>query len=219
MDILENLPFKESRKDYLTRKYGDMWNLDKFDHRWERSNKNYYDWFKANNVIKKYLGKSFNEAFSYYCKLVPQYEQSTFLGKFNLGRHKYFYHYYIPDYIIDDDGNIQINPKSKLNRKPIYVFRSFDYEYAYKDKITGEIKNKLSYYKKENLDNYDKITTKGIYKTFNSITPEYKALIREDYKKEKRFKKQQSLIKIKNANTILRERKLINNKKKKEILN
>ena len=79
---LDSLPKKESRKAYLTKKHGDMWNLHHFDHSWHRSDKNDYVWVKVKRVIKKYMGKSFDEAFSYFCTLVPKHEQSEFLKEF-----------------------------------------------------------------------------------------------------------------------------------------
>ena len=76
LDELEKLPKRESRKAYLTRKYGDMWDLPRFDHPWYRSNKSDLAYVKAQRVIKKFFGKSFNKAFSYYCKLVQINEKN-----------------------------------------------------------------------------------------------------------------------------------------------
>ena len=86
----ENLPFKASRKEYITNKFGDMWNIHKFDHPWHRSDKTKSPWFILDNVIKKFKGDIYDNAFSYFCKLVPYYEQSKF--------HDYFYPYLHPKY-------------------------------------------------------------------------------------------------------------------------
>lgn len=85
IDKLDKLPSRESRKMYITREFGDMWNINKFDHPWdwERSDKTKSTWFILDNVIKKFKGDAYNNAFSYYCKLVPYYEQHKF--------HDYFF--------------------------------------------------------------------------------------------------------------------------------
>ena len=224
MDILEkyeNLPFREGRKDYLTRKYGNMWNT-RFDHPWEKSEKSDYDWFKAKNILRKYLGKSFDEAFSYYCTLVPFHEQETFLWYFGRGRYTYRSYYY--DYIVDDEGNIQRNPKSTKFKKSVYVFVSFDYKYGYKHKVTGEIVDPSSYGFKcgfssyyKNTDEYEKVTLKGIYKRFDTITPEFKRLKREDIRRKRRFKKEQELKMSKEADEALRKATWRENQLKKSV--
>ena len=78
----ENLPFKASRKEYLTEKYGDMWNIHKFDHPWYRSNKTKSPYFILDNAIKKFRGDSFDNAFSYYCKFVKREDQELFIEYF-----------------------------------------------------------------------------------------------------------------------------------------
>ena len=82
LDDNENLPFKASRKEYITEKYGDMWNFHKFDHPWYRSDKTKSPWFILDNVIKKFKGDSFDNAFSYYCKLVKREDQKLFIEYF-----------------------------------------------------------------------------------------------------------------------------------------
>lgn len=82
LEKLEELPKKESRKEYITRKYGDMWDLRRFDHPWYRSDKNDDPQVIAKRVIKKYLGKSFDDAFSYYCTLVKKHEHDEFLYEY-----------------------------------------------------------------------------------------------------------------------------------------
>ena len=123
---LDNLPFKASRKEYITEKYGDMWNIHKFDHPWERSDKTKSPWFILDNVIKKFKRDTYDNAFSYYCKLVPYYEQRRF--------HEYFYPYLHPKYgkdfilvnnIITENGNAwskrrKHNKKEKRSSKQYY---------------------------------------------------------------------------------------------------
>ena len=77
---LEELPKFESRKFYLTRKYRDMWNLDRFDRpRYWR--KEPYRKIK-DRILHHYIGRNFDDAFSYYCKKVPQFYQFLFLEEF-----------------------------------------------------------------------------------------------------------------------------------------
>ena len=75
MSKLNELPFRESRKEYITRKYGDMGNVKRFDNSWVRSEKSDFPWVIAKRVILHNVGKSFDKAFSYYCKQVEQYDQ------------------------------------------------------------------------------------------------------------------------------------------------
>jgi hypothetical protein len=62
--IEENLPFRESRKQYITRKHGNMWNLHRFDHPWYTSSRT--AWALATRIIKAHVGKHVNLAFSDY---------------------------------------------------------------------------------------------------------------------------------------------------------
>lgn len=79
MNLKELLKF-ESRKQYLTRKYRDMRNLDKFD-RPSYWKKEPYEKIK-NRILYHYVGKSFDEAFSHYCKHVPVEYKYLFLEEF-----------------------------------------------------------------------------------------------------------------------------------------
>lgn len=76
---LEKLPNFESRKQYLTRKYKDMYNLGRFDHPLSMRTK-YYK--VRDRILHHYIGKSFDEAFSHFCKIVPKHYQHLFLEVF-----------------------------------------------------------------------------------------------------------------------------------------
>ena len=82
LDELEFLPSHESQKEYLTRTYSWMFSLKKFDNPGRRSEKSDYPSVKAFWVINKNIGKNFDLAFRYYCKLVKKNEQSEFLYYF-----------------------------------------------------------------------------------------------------------------------------------------
>jgi hypothetical protein len=192
---LDSLPKKESRKAYLTKKHGDMWNLHHFDHSWHRSDKNDYVWVKVKRVIKKYMGKSFDEAFSYFCTLVPKHEQSEFLKEFENA-----YGWYEPQYIIDDNGNIQINKnshrykKKKDKSKESVIFYSIDYEEGWYDTITKKIYNNKEFsrlhYDMFPTKNFIKIVICGYSKEFESKKDkEYIRLMKEKAKQKKLFDK------------------------------
>lgn len=109
----EHLPKRENRKEYLTRVYGNMWDLNKFDHSW------YWKipyWKKINQIIDKNVGKSFDLTFSYICKKFDIQFQKYFLDSFDgYYRHKFNNHY------IDDNGLIQETKVTKL-KKEIYLY-------------------------------------------------------------------------------------------------
>lgn len=121
LDRLENMPIRESRAAYLTRKYVNMYNIDKFDHPWYRHlvyNK------MCDRILQNNIGKSFAMAFSYYCSKAPFQYQYTFLDEF-ADRSRWN-----PDYSIDSDGLIVYNP----SRLSWYKYRPVkDYRY-YRDK-------------------------------------------------------------------------------------
>lgn len=209
IEILETLPFKEGRKAYITRKYGDMWDLPRFDHPHYRSEKSDYPWVKAERVIKKFLGKSFDKAFSYYCNQVKVYEQYEFLDNFNQHQ-SWGYSSHPSEYIVDDKGNIQINPeykkryrKRKKDTSNGVTFESYDYAEGYRHNETGEIKNNLTWC--DNPRRWARIVVSGFWKHFDDVNDkEYHRLKREDrhrkelndrrYKKWARYEKQYSFL-------------------------
>jgi len=201
LDNLENLPKRESRKDYLTRKYGDMWDLKKFDHPHYRSENSDYPWVKAERVIKKFIGKQFDKAFSYYCKQVEQFEQYHFHTYFKKDEHRWN-RSYPSKFIVDKNGNIQRNkeyeqkPWKKKNKDKKVIFTSFDYKEGYYNKETGETVTQLSYCAtfKHNRHKWKEIVVSGFWKEFESKEDkEYIRLMIEDKKRkkleERRYKK------------------------------
>ena len=110
--------------------------------KWKKSNRNYngYDksfgkrnpYFTARKIAQKNIGKSFDNAFSYYCKNVRQEDQKEFIELFG-GTWN--------NYIIDELGLIQLNP----NRLPVIsetkrTFTSNDIEYKTIHKDSGILK-------------------------------------------------------------------------------
>jgi len=60
-----------------------------------------WPWDRIDKLLKKYIGKPFDDAFSYYCKQVPKYQQHIFLEYFSPSHYRWRDEYYI-----DDDGLI-----------------------------------------------------------------------------------------------------------------
>ena len=74
-----------------------------------------------NRFLTHYLNKSFDLAFSHFCKVVPKVLQKEFLDKFN----PYRYHksdYYIEDGIIRKDITAYQYSKSARKRKPVVFY-------------------------------------------------------------------------------------------------
>lgn len=213
IDKLDELPLRENRASYITRKYGDMWDLNRFDHPWFRNYKSEYAWVKAERIIKKFIGKNYDKAFSEYCKLVKPYEQDVFYNDFFKNGT-----YYKSEYIIDKQKRIQLNKerirednKRRLKRKEGGVwFYSIDYQTAYMHRVTGEILSRKDYnwynwydnkhcYRNPLDRNYVEVIVSGFEKHFKSEKdPEYirlnaekikqKALYQKLERKEKRAK-------------------------------
>lgn len=182
IEKLENLPKRQSRREFLTERYGDMWDLKRFDHPWYRSDNNDLCWVKAERIIKKYMGKSFDKAFSEYCKKVEVFEQKEFLDLFKDRRWRY------ADYMIDSQKRIQLNPERYQNKKYPVKFRSFDYKLGYYDTIEKEfVDSPHQYWRYHNSDRYIYTVVSGFEKTFESKKdPEYQRLQAEKVKAQKR---------------------------------
>lgn len=149
IEKLENLPQKQGRKAFLVERYGNLYNLKKFDHPWYRSLKEDNQWCMAERVIQNNIGKSFDMAFSYFCKKYPIYWQSYFLKQFGLNRNGYGYY-------IDEQGNIQENKYTK--RKNLIYIQSDDYKTELRHKVTGDKKEDFAeiYIKEKCIYKYGK---------------------------------------------------------------
>lgn len=115
MDIIKrfkDLPQRESMRSRNDR----YWNRRRYWGCYKIGD--YSVWTLVYRVCDSYIGKPFNDAFSYFCTLVPKHLQSIFLDEFDDRHYRY--------YDVDDDGNIQ-NVKRKHSKK-VY-FTSLDYAY------------------------------------------------------------------------------------------
>jgi hypothetical protein len=163
LENFEEAPIKLGRKGYITEKFGNMWDLKRFDyHRLSRKENNY--WIIKDRIFKEFLGKSVDEAYSKYCKKVKFYEKSYFWDEFEDHRWRY------ADYIIDSNKNIQLNSNNCQNKKKPVTFYSIDAQWGYYNTIWTLIK--------------------GYKKVFESKKdPEYKRLVVEKQKLKRSIKK------------------------------
>lgn len=173
----DNSPVRLSRSRYLTLKYGDMWNLRKFD-RWYRSNSSDLPWVIADRILRSSIGKNYDAAFSKFCKMVMPHERYSFIDEFENCR-------YSPKYIIDDNKNIQLNPKRYIRSKKTIRFQSFDLEYGYYDLLLKRFltKKEASRMWVSNPKRFIYCIENGYELTFESKKdPEYIRLMREKNK-------------------------------------
>lgn len=147
----------------------------------------------ANRVLKKFENKTFDEAFAYYCTLVPKYQQKFFAQQIETEYNRYWRNCYILE-----NGIIKkMSPKDKK----IYTFYSDDYTYCYRHKVTGREITKETYWSERMpkdphrcYSNYVDVVKKdfeikvltGWSKSFESKEdPRYLRLLREQQKRKK----------------------------------
>lgn len=126
IEALDNLPFRETTK-YRSRY------CYKYKHRESHKVDGIYPWTRVRRILEANIGKSFDLAFSYYCTLVPKYQQKYFLEEFET---KYWraggssYGYYV-----DEQGNIQENKYIKPKQPICLTFGNYKTELRHK--VTG----------------------------------------------------------------------------------
>jgi hypothetical protein len=153
---------------------------------------------RVNRIVKKYVGKQFDKAFSEYCAQVPIYQQHLFLEEFNPK-----YHYWRNTYRVDKQGNIQkVKPPKKDKR--VYYY-SDDYKTELRHKITNRLKpssfsakyikgvktyyDYASYYpyKTSTDKDYVEVCAKGYKLVFKSHKDrEYRKLITQQQKRHRK---------------------------------
>jgi len=150
IEYLDSLPTKEKGRD--------LWK--KVDRKYYRNSDRTFGrrnpYFTATKIIDNNIGKSFNDAFSYFCKNVDKQDQHVFKDNFAEFNDRY------ENYFIDDDGLIQENPryvnKAKLKNR---TYESEDYKTKLVHKDTGH--SRLQFVPVERIVGY-KETTKLKYK-------------------------------------------------------
>jgi hypothetical protein len=96
----------------------------------------------AKRILKKYTNKSFADAFSEFCEIVPKYKQYIFLEEFQnyeSGHRSYLDRFY-NWYMIDEKGIVRCVKEFNKYKGP-YKFVSIDAEYEthYVNRITGAV--------------------------------------------------------------------------------
>ena len=206
---LEQLPTRMSRKEYLTKKYRDMWNLKRFDS-YDRSKKEDQYFFHLNNILKSHIGKSVDDAFSKYCEKVDIQDQKYFFKEFNEEKQ------YYSDYIIDDNKNIQLNSNGWKRKKNRVIFRSFDIKYGWYD-IRAKIIVNAGW--RCVSEEYIRCIIQGYEKIFESKKdPEYKRLMAEKVKLQRLDKKQKRKERRRQQYSFLTKREIALKNDKEDIL-
>lgn len=160
---------------------------------------NIYPYTRVQRLLKKYLGKHVNEAFTHYCKQVPIFQQHYFWEqikpRFNR-RYRYinvYRHFYL-----DDDFIIR---EFIPEKKEIYKIASWDIVYGHLNKITGQIVSNEERFKlmwKEGLHYTDFESghaLKGKIYTFLCKNHEFYKRRDIEASKKRKFQREQALIK------------------------
>lgn len=193
----ENMPKRESRKYYLTKLLGDLYNSDKFDHPWYRSHNKDITSIRIDKVVKKFIGKSFDDAFSYFCKLpkITLVDQDAFIKEFYLER--YGRYIFFNKYCLDECKNIILNPNYfKIKKNKEIKVKTFDFKLGWIHPRYGMIyKDFTSSILNIDFDKLDCYIVRGCEKTFKSRKdPEYKKFMHENKSKKKAYYRNHPII-------------------------
>lgn len=124
---LKELPKRENRAAYLQRTVGGMWSSNcRLERHYYTPEHNPYR--IATRIVKAYVNKSFNEAFSYYCSKVDKRYQHIFKEEFSEGR--YYWRRRWDHFIVDDQGIIRF-VKAK-RPKVVYSVRDVEHGWPYR---------------------------------------------------------------------------------------
>lgn len=127
LNDVEVLPLKESRKQYLTEKYGNMYDLHRFDNGTSSIKSPWvFNYNLAKRIIKKYINKLFDDAYSEYCKKAKLESKELFHDFF---KHNSGYVYNRLGYYVDNNGFIK--NVNKIEKEVIYKIYSWDYKGEY----------------------------------------------------------------------------------------
>lgn len=187
LDKLSDLPYRE-----FTKHNKDRWSYKPNIY---HNIGHYSPYDLIDRVCKMYLGQHINDAFSYYCKLVPKYQQKLFHKNFNN-----ITSWGYETYLLDENSNIILNPK--YAQKKIYKIYSNDYKIGYKYignnyKLKGYIDDAPPYYSQK--DDYEQIVISGHIQYFESRKDprwiKYHSEKRKKYKRDLRNKRKEDKLK------------------------
>lgn len=195
LEKLENLPKREGMYS------------KKLDH-WERNRRCFkidgtsiYKF--TNRVIENYIGKSFDDAFSYFCKKVPKHLQYMFLDKFD-PHYKRWNRF--TEFILDENKIIIQNPEylkwyENYHKSTPVMFYSYDYETAYMHRGTKEVISKSVYsnkywYCKSDVEiiisGYEREFPSKQDKTYKRLMTEKTRLKKLQYRRYEKYMKQKA---------------------------
>lgn len=153
---LEHLPKWESKTENLIRRYGNTWNI------WDYRNPFWPGKF-ADKIIQHNIGKSFNDAYSYFCKEFKKHYKNDsygpswyFLKEFEPQKRYRWNHYYT-----DDNGLIQEHSEKE---KKVYCITSDDYR---TDKVHIETRHSIDKFEKVYKKEYSKSRFSSYYYPYN----------------------------------------------------
>lgn len=170
----ENLPQREGRRDLLAGEWGSRRSAN-------HKVNGVFPYKIINRVIKAYINKPFDKAFSYYCSLVPIYQQHLFIEEFQPKRWRNNNEYYL-----DSAGTIK---KRKVYKDKSVTFYSIDYEYRYEYFRNGKQLREWEFPK--STDERVCVVIGGYKKTFSSKKdPEFIKLTAEKMQQLKKIKRE-----------------------------
>lgn len=194
LDVKYCLPYRESiqrsniyAQTWDTRRKSDYHKVD-----------GYYPWKRIDRILENNIGKSFDGAFSYYCRKSPKYQQKLFEETIN----RNWSRRWGKDYIVDENGLIQGNPdrhKKYSWNTPPYKIQSWDCVYDYgwysdnNEKAEGVILYDIRFTLKENTKyKWKKVILQGKEYEFESKDYRYHRCKKEQEQKRKKYNRQLS---------------------------
>jgi hypothetical protein len=148
----------------------------------------------ARRVMRKYVGKTYEEAFAYYCTLVPDYQQKWFKSEFDLSTT--WWRTPSDNFILDENHIIKI--KETESKSGPVIFSSYDYKEGHKNRRDGNIVVPKKWWDDQGEmryvrmfpERYDTVVVSGYSKEFESEKDrEYIRLTKEKAKLQKLNKK------------------------------
>jgi len=102
-----------------------------------------WPWDRAKHILKKYIGKSINKAFSKYCEQVPIYQQRYF-WKEVLQPGEIYSRWGGKDFKLDAQNRVQLAKPKTPKAKPVLVSKDYEILYRLKPEISIGKKDALT---------------------------------------------------------------------------
>ena len=213
IEYLDSLPLRESHSKGIIRRYGSLYNVAKWEG-WRNGEKHKYPWRIAEDICKRYIGQSYDEAYSKFCKKLKEYnlknpdDKSNFIECFSGGLNRWGDEE-INMFKVDEDKIIswdlryfeemrRWSKKSRKFKKEYPVLNGYYEVIEYKLKYNSYyLKTYISAYEYLNLNEYDKSKYESSkilreYITFDSKDDRsFKKYKQEERKLHKKLKRQE----------------------------